>query len=41
MINIALYILQEQNVEHFVFQRFGIKTQTYITSLTKSFIQYL
>ena len=37
----AMKLLQEQNVEHFVFQRFGIKTQTYITSLTKSFIQYL
>lgn len=37
----AIKLLQEQNVEHFVFQRFGIKTQTYITSLTKSFIQYL
>lgn len=37
----AIKLLQEQNVEHFVFQRSGIKTQTYITSLTKSFIQYL
>ena len=34
-------LLQEQNTEHFVFQCYGIKTQTYITSLTKSFIQYL
>ena len=37
----TIKLLQEQNVEHFVFQRNGIKTQTYITSLTKSFIQYL
>lgn len=37
----TINLLQEQNVEHFVFQRFGIKTQTYITSITKSFIQYL
>lgn len=37
----AIKLLQEQNVEHFVFQRNGIKTQTYITSSTKSFIQYL
>ena len=37
----TIKLLQEQNMEHFVFQRFGIKTQTYITSLTKSFIQYL
>lgn len=37
----TIKLLQEQNVEHFVFQRNGIKTQMYITSLTKSFIQYL
>ncbi|MBR1600277.1 MAG: hypothetical protein IJ677_01715 [Alphaproteobacteria bacterium] len=37
----AIKLLQEQSVETVVFHRFGIKTQTYITSLTKSFIQYL
>ena len=37
----TIKLLQEQNTEHFVFKRNGIKTQTYITSLTKSFIQYL
>ena len=37
----AIKLLQEQGIEYFTFQRYGIKTQTYITSLTKSFIQYL
>lgn len=37
----AVHLLQEQGIECFVFQRNGIKTQTYLTSITKSFIQYL
>lgn len=37
----AIKLLREQNVEHKIFQRNGIKTQTYITSLSKFFIQYL
>ena len=37
----TIALLKEQNIENTVFHRNGIKTQTYITSLTKSFIQYL
>ena len=37
----AVHLLQEQGIECFVFQRNGIKAQTYITSSSKSFIQYL
>ena len=34
-------LLKEQHIETTVFHRAGIKAQTYITSSTKSFIQYL
>jgi len=37
----TLNILKEQNISFIMFSREGIKTQTYITSLTKSFVQYL
>lgn len=37
----AVHLLQEQGIKCFVFQRNGIKAQTYLTSITKSFIQYL
>lgn len=37
----AMALLKEQNIEFVVFHRNGVKTQTYITSLSKSFIQFL
>lgn len=37
----AIELLKEQNIAPTVFYRAGIKAQTYITSLSKSFIQYL
>ena len=37
----TLELLKEQNTETTVFHRAGIKAQTYITSPSKSFIQYL
>ena len=37
----TLELLKEQGIEVTVFQRTGIKKQTYITSLTRSFVQYL
>lgn len=37
----TIKLLQEQNINPTVFRRNGIKTQTFITSLSKSFIQYL
>lgn len=37
----AIALLKEQNIEPTVFYRAGIKVQTYITSSTKSFIQFL
>lgn len=37
----TLKLLEETHIEYFTFKRNGIKTQTYITSITKSFIQYL
>lgn len=37
----TLELLKEQNIEPTVFHRAGIKAQTYITSPSKSFIQFL
>lgn len=37
----AIALLKEQNIEPTVFHRAGIKAQTFITSSTKSFIQFL
>ena len=37
----TLELLKEQNIEFTVFHRTGIKAQTFITSLSKSFIQFL
>jgi len=37
----TLELLKEQNIEFTVFHRAGVKAQTFITSPSKSFIQYL